>query len=206
MIWKFAERICARVVSFVVTILLARILMPEDYSVVSIVVVFFALCNVFISGGMNAALIQKKNATLEDYSTVLYLNLAIAAVLYLVMFMCAPLIARLYDKSQLVPIIRVMGLTFFANGLKSVLSAYLSNMLDFKQFFMSTIIGTVVSAVVGIVMALQGLGAWALVAQEMTNTVLDTLILYLSTRMKFIRVFSLERIRSLFSYGYLFLP
>lgn len=202
MIWKFAERVCAQLVSLVVSILLARMLMPEDYSVVGIVAIFFAFCNVFISGGLNASLIQKKNATVEDYSTVLYLNLAMASTLYVLMFFCAPVIARLYEKPQLTSIIRVMGLTFFANGLKSVLSAYTSSTLNFKRFFLSTIIGTAVSAVVGIAMAYRGLGAWALVAQEMTNTVIDTIILYLSTRMKFVRTFSLERIKALFGYGW----
>ncbi len=202
MIWKFAERICAQAVSLVVSILLARMLMPDDYTVVSIVAIFFALCNVFISGGMNASLIQKKNADIEDYSTVLYLNLAIAVLLYGVMFFCAPMIADLYKKPQLIAIIRIMGLTFFVNALKSVLSAYVSSSLNFKRFFMSTIVGTVISAVVGIAMAIRGMGAWALVAQEMTNSTIDTLILYLSTRMKFVRTFSWERIRSLFSYGW----
>jgi len=202
MIWKFAERVCAQLVSLVVSIFLARMLMPEDYSVVSIVAIFFAFCNIFISGGLNSSLIQKKDATVEDYSTVLYLNMLMAAVLYGLMFFCAPLIAGLYHKPQIVPIIRVMGLTFFVSGLKSVLSAYISSCLDFKRFFLSTITGTLVSAVVGITMAYRGLGAWALVAQEMTNTVIDTVILYLSTRLRFVRTFSVKRIKGLFGYGW----
>lgn len=202
LIWKFAERICARLVSLVVGIILARMLMPDDYSVVGIVMIFFAFCDVFISGGLNAALIQKKNASIEDYSTVLYLNMLMALVLYALMFFCAPLIAELYEKPQLVSLIRVMGLSFFANGLKSVLSAYISSGLDFKQFFLSTIVGTVISAVVGMYMAFQGMGAWALVAQQMTNTIIDTMILYWATRMKFVWTFSLERIKSLFGYGW----
>lgn len=202
MIWKLAERVCAQLVSLTVSIVLARMLMPDDYSVVSIVAIFFAFCNIFISGGLNSSLIQKKNADPEDYATVLYLNLTMAAVLYGLMFFCAPLIAGLYRKDQLVAIIRVMGLTFFANAVKSVLSAYISSSLNFKRFFLSTIIGTVISAVVGIAMAYRGMGAWALVAQEMTNTIIDTAILYLSTKMKFVRTFSVERIKGLFGYGW----
>ena len=201
-VWKFAERICAQGVSLTVSIVLARKLMPEDYSVVGIVAIFFAFCNIFISGGLNSSLIQKKNAETEDYSTVLYLNLLVAGLLYGVIFSCAPWIARIYDKPQLVAIFRVMGLTFFANALKSVLSAYVSSSLNFKRFFLSTIIGTVTSAVVGLALAYRGMGPWALVAQEMTNTIMDTVILYLSTRMKIVRVFSLERIKSLFGYGW----
>ena len=201
MVWKFSERVCARLVSLVVSIVLARILVPEDYSLVSIVAIFFVLCNVFISGGMNTALIQKKDADELDYSTVLWATLAVALVMYAGMFACAPLIAGLYDKPQLVPVIRVMGLTFFINAFKSVLSAYTSSHLQFRKFFFSTIIGTVISAFVGITMALRGFGAWALVAQEMTNSLIDTLVLLLTTELRIRLRFSKERLRGLLSYG-----
>ena len=201
MVWKFSERVCARLVSLVVSIVLARILVPEDYSLVSIVAIFFVLCNVFISGGMNTALIQKKDADELDYSTVLWATLAVALVMYAGMFACAPLIAGLYDKPQLVPAIRVMGLTFFINAFKSVLSAYTSSHLQFRKFFFSTIIGTVISAFVGITMALRGFGAWALVAQEMTNSLIDTLVLLLTTELRIRLRFSKERLRGLLSYG-----
>ena len=201
MVWKFSERVCARLVSLVVSIVLARILVPEDYSLVSIVAIFFVLCNVFISGGMNTALIQKKDADELDYSTVLWATLAVALVMYAGMFACAPLIAGLYDKPQLVPAIRVMGLTFFINAFKSVLSAYTSSHLQFRKFFFSTIIGTVISAFVGITMALRGFGAWALVAQEMTNSLIDTLVLLLTTELRIWLRFSKERLRGLLSYG-----
>lgn len=201
-IWKGLERICAQLVSFVVSIILARILMPDDYSVVSIVTIFFAFCNVFISNGFNTALIQKKDADIEDYSSVLFVSIGIATVLYLLMFLLAPMIANLYDKEILVVIIRVMALTFFINAFKSVLCAYISNNLQFKKFFLSTIVGIIISAIIGIIMALKGFGPWALVAQQMTNSIIDTLILYITTRIKFVFKVSLERLKSLFSYGW----
>lgn len=201
-VWKLSERVCAQLVSMIVSIVLARILVPDDYSLVSIVTIFFTFCNVFVSGGLNTALIQKKNADLLDYSTVLYLTLAVAAVLYGLIFFCAPLIARMYGKEQLTAIIRVMALTFFINAFKSVLSAYTSSNLQFKKFFFSTIIGTVISAFVGIAMALNGFGAWALVAQEMTNSFIDTVFLLLTTRLKIVFAFSFDRLKSLFAYGW----
>ena len=201
MVWKLSERVCARLVSLVVSIVLARILVPEDYSLVSIVAIFFVFCNVFISGGLNTALIQKKDADDLDYSTVLWATLAVALVMYAGMFACAPLIAGLYDKPQLIPVIRVMGLTFFINAFKSVLSAYTSSHLQFRKFFFSTIIGTVISAFVGITMALRGFGAWALVAQEMTNSLIDTLVLLSTTELRIRLRFSKERLRGLLSYG-----
>ncbi|MGN1026182.1 MAG: lipopolysaccharide biosynthesis protein [Faecousia sp.] len=201
MVWKLSERVCARLVSLAVSIVLARILVPEDYSLVSIVAIFFVFCNVFISGGLNTALIQKKDADALDYSTVLWATLAVALIMYAGMFACAPLIAGLYDKPQLVPVIRVMGLTFFINAFKSVLSAYTSSHLQFRKFFFSTIIGTVISAFIGIIMALRGFGAWALVAQEMSNSLIDTLVLFLTTRLRVRWEFSPKRLRGLFAYG-----
>lgn len=201
MIWKFAERTCAQLVSLVVSIVLARILLPEDYSVVGIVTIFFAFCNVFITGGLNTALIQKKNADKEDYSTIFWTNIIIAIVLYIVMFFFAPVIAQIYDNPLLIPVIRVMGIMFFINGIKSVLTAYTSSTLQFKKFFFSTIIGTVVSAIVGIVMAVKGYGAWALVAQQMTNSLLDTLILFKTTHFQVLWKLSFKKLKKLFGYG-----
>lgn len=202
MIWKFMERICAQVVSLIVSIVLARILMPDDYSIVSIVTIFFIFCNVFISGGLNTALIQKKDADVEDYSTVLHTSMFVALILYMVMFFLAPSIANLYSKQILIPVIRIMSLTFFINAFKSVLSAYTSSNLQFKKFFFSTIVGTIISAFVGIYMAINGYGAWALVAQQMTNSLLDTLILYLTTKYRIIFKVSFKKLKSLFSYGW----
>jgi len=202
MIWKFMERICAQLVSLIVSIVLARILIPEDYSVVSIVTIFFTFCNVFISGGLNTALIQKKDADTEDYSTVLHSTMLVALLLYIVMFFTAPSIANLYNKEILIPVIRVMSLTFFINAFKSVLSAYTSSNLQFKKFFLSTIIGTIVSAFVGIYMAASGYGAWALVAQQMTNSLIDTIILYFTTKFKIVFKISIIKLKSLFKYGW----
>lgn len=202
MVWKFMERICAQLVSLIVSIILARILLPEDYSVVSIVTIFFAFCNILISGGLNTSLIQKKDADIEDYSSVLHISMLIALLLYLIMFFAAPTIANLYDKQLLIPVIRVMSLTFFINAFKSILSAYTSSKLQFKKFFLSTIGGTVISAFIGIYMAIKGYGAWALVAQQMSNSLIDTFILYITTKFKFVFKISIDKVKSLFNYGW----
>ena len=200
-IWKGLERICAQFVSTVVSIILARILMPDDYSVVSIAAIFFAFCNLFISSGLNTALIQKKDADILDYSTVFTVSLSIAAVLYIVMFFCAPTIANLYRKALVTPVIRVLGLTFFVNAYKSILSAKISSNMEFRKFFYSTIIGTVISAIVGIAMAVKGYGVWALVAQQMTNSIIDSAILTITAKVRFQLSFSYERFKPLFSFG-----
>ena len=200
--WKFSERIIAQMVSLIVAIVLARLLTPDDYSVVGIVAIFFAFANVFISGGFNTALIQKKDADKEDYSSVLFISLLIATVLYVIVFFCAPFIASAYQKDVLTPVFRVMGITLLINAFKSVVCAYISSHLQFRKFFFATIGGTVISAVVGIVMALNGFGAWALVAQQMTNAIIDTLILYATTRIRFVFRISKQKTKGLFNYSW----
>lgn len=202
MAWTFLERVSTQVVSFAVSVVLARLLIPEDYAPVSIVAIFFAFCNLFINGGLGTALMQKKNPEPEDYSTVLYATLILAAILYGLTFIAAPWIAVLYHTPQLVAILRVMSLSFFVNAFNSVFSSYAYSNLQFKKFFFSSFFGTALSAVVGITMAFCGFGAWALVAQEMTNCVFDTVILYLTTRLKLTTSFSLKRLRSLFQFGW----
>jgi len=201
-IWKLLERVGAQFVSLVVSVVLARILLPEDYSVVSIVSIFFVFCNVFISGGLNTALIQKKDSDIIDYSTVLFVSLGMAFVLYGVMFFVAPYIALLYHNPMLISVIRVMSLMLFVTAYKGVVCALVSSSLKFKNFFISTLVGTVISAFVGIAMAMKGYGAWALVAQQMTNAFVDSLILTITTKIRFKIVISFSRLKSLFSYGW----
>lgn len=200
-VWKFLERILAQVVSLVVTILLARLLDPSDYGVVSIVTVFFSFANVIIAGGLNTALIQKKNTDKDDYDTVFTVSFLIALVIYGILFLSAPFIATIYKQEILVPIIRVLGLSLPVYALKSIVCAYVSANLQFKMFFYATMGGTLTSAVIGVVLALKGFGAWALVAQQLSNTVIDTFILFLITRLRLSFRIVFDRLRSLVSYG-----
>lgn len=199
--WKGMERICAQFVSTVVSVVLARLLLPDDYSVVGIVAIFFSFCNLFISAGLNTALIQKKNSDLLDFYTVLSTSLFMATVLYVLMFCCAPFISRLYHKTILIPAIRVMGVSFFIDAYKSVVSAKVTADLQFRKFFWSTIIGTVISAIIGIILALQGFGPWALIAQQMTNSLIDALVLTITSHFQPQLTFSLERFKTLFAFG-----
>lgn len=201
-IWKFMERIGAQLVSMIVSIILARILTPDDYSVVSLVAIFFAFANVFISGGLNTALIQKKEADEEDYSTILYFSIFISLVIYGALFLLAPFIADIYNKSILVIVIRVMGISLPVTAVKSIWCAYISSNLQFKKFFFSTLGGTIFSAVIGIALALNGAGVWALVAQQMSNTFIDTFILICTTRIHLTFKFSLQKFKTLFAYGW----
>lgn len=200
--WKFLERFFAKAVSLVVSIVLARLLTPDDYSVVGIVSIFFVFANVFISGGFNTALIQKKEVDVLDYSSVLAVSMLVAGMLYTGLFFFAPLIANIYNQDILTPVIRVMGLTLFVNAFKSILCANISRNLQFKKFFFATIGGTIVSAIVGITMAIKGFGPWALVAQQMTNSIIDTLILAFTTKFRIVLKVSFEKLGVLFRYGW----
>jgi len=200
--WKFLERVSAQLVSMIVAVILARLLDPKDYSIVGIVTIFFTFGNVFISGGFNAALIQKKDADKEDYSSVLLLSVGVAILLYVMLFALAPAIAKLYDKPVLIQVIRVMGLILPVNVVKSIVCAYISANLKFRKFFFATIGGTIISAVVGITMAYSGFGPWALVAQQMTNTIIDTLILLITTHIPVVPHISFAKIKALFGYGW----
>ena len=201
-VWKYLERVGAQLVSLVVSIIIARILTPSDYSVVSLVTIFFAFANVFISGGLNTALIQKKDADAEDYSAVLYVSVILAVFVYLILFFCAPLLADIYKQQGLILIIRIMGISLPITAVKSIWCAYISASLQFKKFFFATIGGTIVSGIVGVVLAFKGAGAWALVAQQMTNTAIDTFILVLTTRINIVLKLSFTRLKVLFKYGW----
>lgn len=200
--WTFCERFGAQLVSTVVAILLARILTPEDYAPISVVTIFFNLANVIVAGGLNTALIQKKDSTRTDFSTILYVSLGISVVIYIALFFTAPLIASAYEIPLLVPIIRVMAFTVIINAVKSILSAFISNTLQFKKLFFSTMIATAISAAIGITMALTGFGTWALIAQQMSNAIFSTACLFITTKFVPALTFSIKSFKQLFGYGW----
>ena len=201
-VWRFAERCGAQLVTFIVSIVLARILSPEDYGIISLVTVFIAILQVFVDSGLGTALIQKKNADDLDFSSVFYFNFSVCLVLYVFMFIAAPYIAKFYDDSTLIPIIRVLSLTIVIAGIKGIQQAYVSKNMLFKRFFFSTIGGTIFSAILGITMAYVGCGVWSLVAQQLSNTAIDTLILWCTVKWRPKRIFSLDRLKTLFSFGW----
>ena len=200
--WRFAERCGAQIVTFIVSIVLARILTPGDYGTVALVTVFTTIMQVFVDSGLGTALIQKKNADDLDFSSVFYFNFAVCLVLYLVMFFAAPLIAAFYDNESLIPIVRVISLTIVISGVKGIQQSYVSRNMLFKRFFFATLGGTIFSAFVGIYMAYAGFGVWAIVAQQLSNTTIDTLILWITVKWRPQKMFSWERLKGLLSFGW----
>lgn len=200
--WRFLERCGAQGVTFIVSIVLARLLDPNVYGTVALVTVFTTIMQVFIDSGMGNALIQKKDADDLDFSSVFFFNISVCSFLYLIMFFAAPFIAGFYKMPELTPIVRVLSLTLVISGVKNVQQAYVSRNMLFKKFFFSTLGGTIGAAVVGITMAYLGFGVWALVVQMLFNTAVDTIILWITVKWRPKMIFSFKRLKALFSYGW----
>lgn len=199
--WKFSERMSAQLVSIVVSIILARLLTPEDYGIVSVVMILITLCNALVTGGLGNALIQKKDSDELDFSSVFYVSLALAGILYFAVFFLAKPIAVYFQNTDLVWILRIMAIQIPLSAVESVQQANISRQMQFRKFFVATIFGTVVSAFVGIVMAYKGMGPWALVAQYTTNVIVNTTMMFIVGNWRPQWLFSFGRLRQLLSYG-----
>lgn len=202
LIWRFLERTGAQLVAFIVAIVLARILTPEDYGTIALITVFTTILNVFVDSGLGSALVQKKDADNVDFSTVFYTNVIFCIILYAILFFVSPLIADFYKRQELTAVIRVLGITILISGVKNIQQSYVSKTLQFKKFFFATLVGTVIAAIVGVWMAYHGFGVWALVAQQITNLSIDTILLWITVKWRPVFAFSFERLKGLFSFGW----
>lgn len=200
--WKLFERLSTQLIQFVVTIVLARLLLPTEYGTVALITVFIALCDVIIDGGLNTALIQKKNADNLDFSTIFFFSLGIAGLLYVTMFFGAPFIANFYHQSDLIPVVRVLSLSLFFYSFNYIQRAYVSKNMLFQRLFYSSLGAIILSGAIGICMAYQGYGVWALVAQNISGQLFTTIIMWFTVRWRPDIRFSMERFKGLFNYGW----
>jgi len=202
--WKFSERIIAQVISFSISIILARILMPDAYGLLALITVFITICDKLVISGFATSLIQKKDTDNIDFSSVLYFSIVIAFFLYGVLYITAPSISNYFNNFErvlMINVLRVMGIRIIISALNSVQHAYVSKHMLFKRYFFSTLGGAILSGVVGIWLAYSGFGVWALVAQYLVSSIVDTLILWFTVRWRPQLVFSMNRIKSLYSFG-----
>ena len=162
--WKLSERLMSQGVSLLVQIVLARILLPEDFGSLVIIVAISNYANIFVQSGITTVIVQKKYLDKKDLSTLLTFSLAIAAFFYLLLFLGAPLLANYYNLSILCPSLRVMSLILFFNSFSAVQTGVLTRQMRFKKIFLCTIVAVLVSGIIGIIMALKGWGLWALIA------------------------------------------
>ena len=202
LIWTYAERFFAQIISLLVTVILARIIAPEEYGIIAIISVFITIADSFAINGLGNSLIQKKNADELDFSSVFYFNIFFSIIIYIIFWIFAVPLAKFYNEQLLCPVLRVMAIRIPIAAINSVQQAYVSKRMEFRKFFFATIIGTVISAIVGIAMAYLGYGVWALVAQYLINTFIDTIILWLTVKWRPRFIYSWERMKGLFSYGW----
>lgn len=200
--YRFAERILAQIVSTLISILLARILAPAEYGLIAIITSLITIFNVFVESGLGVSLIQKKEVDRKDFSTVFWASIILSVVMYAILFAGAPLFANIYRNAAIIPILRVMGLRLPLAAINCVQHAYVSKQLMFRKFFYSTLAGTVVSGIIGVVLAYIGYGVWALVFQYLANTFIGTVILWITVRWRPQLFFSWERFLTLFSFGW----
>ncbi len=202
LIWQYAEKCGAQFVGFVVSIIIARILTPADYGLIGLITVFISVALVFARSGMGQALVQKKDANDEDFSTVFYYSIVVSLAIYAVLFFTAPFISGFYNEPKLVSVIRVLGVTVIIGAIYSVQQAKVQREMNFKKFFYATLIGTFISAAIGIVLAYTGFGVWALVWQQISAQFINTIILYFVVKWKPKFLFSFKKMAQLFGYSW----
>ena len=200
-IWSFVERFSSQGIGFIVSIIIARLVAPEEYGLLALISVFLALAQVFIDSGFGNALIQRQNRTEEDYHTVFIFNMVVALVLYLAFFFAAPLIADFYDEPRLVLLTRFISLNLIISSLCIVQRTRLNIALDFKTQAKATVAATILSGVTGIVLAYQGFEVWALVVQQILFQSVNAVVLMYYSRWLPKLQFSWVSFRSMFSFG-----
>ena len=200
-LWSCVERFSVQGIQFVIMVIMARILLPSDYGMIGMLAIFIAIAQTLIDSGFSNALIQKKDRSEIDYSTVFYFNIAVGIVLYFILFFSSPLIARFYNTPQLTGLTRVLALNLFINSLAVVQRAILSIKIDFKTQAKASFSAAIISGIVGIVMAYTGFGVWSLAVQTVLNAFVNTVLLWIFSKWIPLKVFSFESFKKLFTFG-----
>lgn len=206
MIWTAVQKYFTMIIGFISGIILARLLTPEDYGAIGMLAIFMSLAEVFIDAGFGSALIQKKNPTQADYSTVFYFNIGMSLVLYLVLFFSAPAIARFYRMPILTDVLRVQGLILFIYAFNIIQRNQIRKNLRFKKLSTITIITSIVSLIVTVIMAYKGCGVWSLVAQNIIVALIPCVFFWITTKWRPTWEYSWKSFKELFGFGfYMFL-
>ena len=198
LIWTFGEKILASGVGFTVSLLLARLLTTKAYGIVAVTAGFVNISNALVEGGFGSALIQKKDADELDFHTVFIFEMILSMAVYLLLSVSSGRIAAFYEEPEIVPILKVLGLSLFLGSMKNVQHAYVSRHMDFRLFFRASLGGTVLSGIAGVVMAYRGFGVWALVTQNLLNSLMDSVLLFFRIRWKPKPEFSFRRLKKLY--------
>ena len=199
--WTTVQRFATLFLAFVANLVLARLLSPDDFGCIALLMVFISLSQIFVDGGFGAALIQKKDPTCEDYSTIFYWNLLLAVALYFLLFFLAPVIARYYEIPILKEILRVQGLVIILDSFGLVHKNNLRKTLQFKKISLIVLGANLIAVVIAITMAYNGFGVWCLVAQQLLISGMSTVLYWIFNRWKPSLVFSMKSFKELFGFG-----
>ena len=200
--WSGIDNVTQMGVTFVVSIVLARLLTPDDYGLIGLITVVTAVCTALVNGGFGTALIRKNDATDDDYNTAFIVNLSMSVLLYVIIYFCSPIIADFFNREELITLIRVASLGVIIGALSLVQQTRLTKRIDFKSQTKITLISSVTSGIIGIVMALLDCGVWSLVAQTLSNQVLRTIMLWLVNKWTPQIRFSTKSFHELFGFGW----
>lgn len=200
-IWSSIERFGYQFIQFFVLIILARLLLPKDFGLIGMLLIFLAISNTIINSGFGAALIQKQETTNVDYSTVFFFNILLGIILYAILFLTAPLIADFYDEQRLTGIIRFVGIILIFNSFGILPTTILTKRVDFKTTSFASIISVVISGIIAIIMALKGYGVWSLAVQMVFSALIKNLLLLILTKWKPLFVFNYRSLKGLFAFG-----
>lgn len=201
LMWSAVERFSVQGIQFVLTIIIARLVLPSEYGLIAMLGIFLAIAQVFVDSGFSNALIQKQDRTETDFSTVFYFNIFISIVFYLLLFVCAPYIASFYKEPDLLLVTRWIGLNIIIAGFSVVQRAKLTINVDFKRQSKASLTAVLISGIIGIIWAYKGWGVWALVVQSLLNNLLNTLLLWIFAKWIPQWVFSKESFNTLFAFG-----
>lgn len=200
--WQLAQKMTGQLMSFIVTIILTRILLPEEYGIVAMAGMVLSFIGLFGVIGLQVSLIQKKEVDEEDLSTIFYAGFVMSAILYSIIYFIAPFVASAFNQPLVCDIMRVSGLTFFISAFGTVQNAIITRHLDFKFFFWASLAGGIFSSAVAITMAYSGYGVWSLVAQSIISTIINTLILFYIVRWYPKLLFSWKKFKKMFSFAW----
>lgn len=200
--WSSAENIITVGITFVVGLVLARLLGPEEYGLIGIITIFISVFNSIVDSGFSNALIRKKEVDNLDYNTIYITNLVFSVILFIVLFLIAPAISVFFNRPQLIPLTRVMGGVLIINAFSIIPRTVLVRQLDFKTQAKVSFIASIVSGVIGIGMALSGCGIWSLVGQQISRQFLNSALLWVWCHWRPQIEFSFSRFKDLFNFGW----
>ena len=201
-IWSGIDNVAQFGVSFLVGIVLARLLSPDDYGLIGIITIFTSVCSVIVNSGFSTALLRKKDLDDEDYNTAFAINLLLSVILYLIIYFCAPLISQFFGRTELTMLTQVTSLTIVIGALSIVQQTRLTRKIDFKSQTKITLLAASFSGCLGIIMAIVGCGVWSLVAQTLSIQILRTTSLVFYNKWIPSMSFKGERFKYLFGFGW----